>query len=117
MAKSHRSTSIPAQNDSKKSLHKTKTQRISALREIFDRDDEDPKGYLLTWAEAVAHDGGIDLLSFLPRVLYWFLKEQGSDFTDDPQKYRVPTEEEDEINMMIISTIQYLDPDPDPDFR
>ena len=61
MAKSHRSsTSIPFQAQSNAALQKQRAKYVSSLYEIFDHDAEDPKGWLLTWAESVAHDASID---------------------------------------------------------
>ncbi len=111
MAKSHRSTSISFPRQLNKAQQKPREKYVSSLYEIFDQDAEDPKGWILTMAESIARDAGIDLLSFIPQALYAFMTEHCSDFLADPQKYRVPTEEEDEASAVIHSEIRYLDPD------
>jgi hypothetical protein len=110
MAKKQRS------NRGSKDADDTKYATLYELFELPD-DEDDSKGYLLTWAEALAGDSKVSLQTLIARALHHFLREHGSEFQSNPETYRIPTQEEDDELERISMAIGYLDPRPKRNFH
>lgn len=92
--------------------------RDATIRDLFELPDAegDSKGYILTWAETLAHEAKVDFRALITRALYHFLNDHAGEFRVNPEAFRIPTEAEDDEAERISMAIGYLDPSPERNF-
>lgn len=76
------------------------------LYEAFEGYGRDPKTFLLHWAESVEQDAGVKRLSLNSIALHHFLTEHASEFISDPEAFRIPTDDEDEIVDKLLLSVE-----------